>query len=71
MVQPIIVRPSGNRYILVAGERRWRASRAANKTTIPALVLDLNDKEALEISLIENLQREDLNPIEEAREYRR
>lgn len=67
VVQPIIVRPSGNRYILVAGERRWRASRAANKTTIPALVLDLNDKEALEISLIENLQREDLNPIEEAR----
>ena len=46
VVQPIIVRPSGNRYILVAGERRWRASRAANKTTIPALVLDLNDKEA-------------------------
>ena len=67
IVQPIIVRPSGNRYILVAGERRWRASRAANKTTIPALILDMSDKEALEISLIENLQREDLNPIEEAR----
>lgn len=67
VVQPIIVRPSGNRYILVAGERRWRASRAANKTTIPALILDTSDKEALEISLIENLQREDLNPIEEAK----
>jgi len=67
VVQPVIVRPSGKRYILVAGERRWRASRAANKTTIPAIVLDLNEKEALEISLIENLQREDLNPIEEAK----
>lgn len=67
VVQPVIVRPSGSRYMLVAGERRWRASRAANKTTIPAIVLDLNEKEALEISLIENLQREDLNPIEEAK----
>lgn len=67
VVQPIIVRPSGNRYILVAGERRWRASRAANQTIIPAVILDMSDKEALEISLIENLQREDLNPIEEAR----
>ncbi len=67
VVQPIIVRPSGNRYILIAGERRWRASRVANKTTIPAVVLDMNDKDALEISLIENLQREDLNPIEEAK----
>ena len=67
VVQPVIVRHSGSRYMLVAGERRWRASRAANKTTIPAIVLDLNEKEALEISLIENLQREDLNPIEEAK----
>jgi ParB family chromosome partitioning protein len=59
--------PSGSRYRLVAGERRWRASRAANKTTIPAIVLDLNEKEVMEISLMENLQREDLNPIEEAK----
>ena len=70
VVQPIIVRPSGNRYILIAGERRWRASRVANKTTIPAVVLDMNDKDALEISLIENLQREDLNLLKKPREYR-
>lgn len=67
VVQPIIVRPHNNRYIIVAGERRWRASRAANKTTIPAIVMDLGEEEIIEVSLIENLQREDLNPIEEAR----
>jgi ParB family chromosome partitioning protein len=67
VVQPIIVRPHNNRYIIVAGERRWRASRAANKTTIPAIVMDLGEEEIIEVSLIENLQRQDLNPIEEAR----
>lgn len=67
VVQPIIVSPCGNRYMIVAGERRWRASRAANKVTIPAIIMDLDEEEVMEISLIENLQREDLNPIEEAK----
>lgn len=74
VVQPLLVRPlnkdSGNgRYELIAGERRWRAAREAGLTTIPAIVRDASDQEALEIALIENLQREDLNPIEEARAY--
>ena len=67
VVQPIIVKPLGSRYMIVAGERRWRAARAAGKTEIPAIVMDLDEKRLLEISLIENLQREDLNPIEEAK----
>src|SRR4029453_13003336 len=65
--QPILVRPLGaNRYQLVAGERRWRASREAGLTSIPALVEELDDDTALKISIIENLQREDLSPLEEA-----
>ena len=67
VVQPIIVTTKGDRYQLVAGERRWRASRAAEKNTIPAIVMDLDEKQVMEISLIENLQREDLNPMEEAK----
>jgi ParB family chromosome partitioning protein len=67
VLQPILVRPLGNnRYQLVAGERRWRASREANLATIPALVEEIDDDTALEISIIENLQREDLSPLEEA-----
>jgi len=67
VVQPIIVKPSqNNRYTIVAGERRWRAARAAGLDKIPVIIRDFNDKEMLEIALIENLQREDLNPIEEA-----
>ena len=72
VLQPILVRPLGaNRYQLVAGERRWRASREAGLETIPALVEDLDDEAALEISIIENLQREDLSPLEEATMYDR
>jgi ParB family chromosome partitioning protein len=72
VLQPILVRPLGqNRYQLVAGERRWRAAREAGLTTIPALVEDLDDDTALEISIIENLQREDLSPLEEAAMYDR
>ena len=72
VLQPILVRPLGaNRYQLVAGERRWRASREAGLETIPALVEDLDDDTALEISIIENLQREDLSPLEEATMYDR
>lgn len=71
--QPILVRKidSGTGYELVAGERRLRASKLAGKTTIPAIVRSLTDKEAIEIALIENLQREDLSAIEEAEGYQR
>jgi ParB family transcriptional regulator, chromosome partitioning protein len=72
VLQPILVRPLGqNRYQLVAGERRWRASKEAGLATIPALVEELDDDTALEISIIENLQREDLSPLEEAGMYDR
>jgi ParB family transcriptional regulator, chromosome partitioning protein len=72
VLQPILVRPLGdNRYQLVAGERRWRAARDAGLETIPALVEELDDDTALEISIIENLQREDLSPLEEAAMYDR
>ncbi len=67
VVQPIIVTSKGNRYQIVAGERRWRASRVANRDTIPAIVVEIDEKQSIEIGLIENLQREDLNPIEEAK----
>jgi ParB/RepB/Spo0J family partition protein len=67
VLQPILVRPLGeNRYQLIAGERRWRASSEAGLATIPALVEEIDDDTALEISIIENLQREDLSPLEEA-----
>ncbi len=71
VIQPIIVRPKGTRYELVAGERRWRAAQKARLHEIPALVRDLTDREVLALALIENLQREDLNPVEEARAYQR
>ncbi len=68
VLQPVLVRPRpGGRYELVAGERRWRAARMAGLETIPALVRDREDAAALEVALIENMAREDLNPIEEAR----
>ncbi|HEX8940229.1 MAG TPA: ParB/RepB/Spo0J family partition protein [Candidatus Limnocylindrales bacterium] len=72
VLQPILVRPLGaNRYQLVAGERRWRASQAAGLETIPALVEEIDDETALEIAIIENLQREDLSPLDEAIMYDR
>ncbi|AXB75175.1 ParB/RepB/Spo0J family partition protein [Novosphingobium sp. P6W] len=72
VIQPIIVRPRDNgRYQLVAGERRWRAAQKAQLHEIPALVRELTDREVMALALIENLQREDLNPIEEARAYNR
>jgi ParB/RepB/Spo0J family partition protein len=72
VLQPILVRPLGdNRYQLIAGERRWRATREAGIATIPALVEEIDDDTALEISIIENLQREDLSPLEEATMYDR
>ena len=71
VVQPIIVRPQGNRYELIAGERRLRASQMAGLLDIPAIIRDYTDKETAEIALIENLQREDLNPLEEGLAYER
>ena len=71
VVQPILLRPKGSRYELIAGERRWRAAALAGLTKIPALVRNISDDKVLEIALIENIQREDLNPIEEARAYKK
>jgi ParB family chromosome partitioning protein len=71
VLQPIIVRPSGAGYQIIAGERRWRAARAAGLEKVPVRVRATTETEALALALIENLQREDLNPIEEARGYRR
>jgi ParB family chromosome partitioning protein len=72
VVQPVVLRPVANgRYQLVAGERRWHASRRAGKTTIPAVVRQISNEQAMEITIIENLQREDLNPVEQARAFER
>jgi len=71
VLQPILVRPRGEKYEIVAGERRWRASRLAGLERIPARIVSFDDVESLEIALIENLQREDLNPIEAAYGYKR
>jgi len=72
VIQPVIVRPlAGGRYQIVAGERRWRAAQRAQLHEIPALVRDLSERDVMALALIENLQREDLNPIEEARAYQR
>ena len=73
IIQPIVVRPapSGKGYQIVAGERRWRAAQRAALHEIPAIIRDFGDSETLEIALIENVQREDLNPIEEAEAYHR
>jgi len=69
VVQPLVVRPVGTGYQLVTGERRWRAAQRAGLATIPCLVRDTSDSEALQIALVENLQREDLNPIDAAHGY--
>jgi ParB family chromosome partitioning protein len=70
VIQPVIVRPlAGGRYQLVAGERRWRAAQKAQLHEIPALVRDLEERDVMALALIENIQREDLNPVEEARAY--
>ncbi|HKY80396.1 MAG TPA: ParB/RepB/Spo0J family partition protein, partial [Sphingobium sp.] len=66
VIQPIIVRPHGGGFQIVAGERRWRAAQRAQLHRIPAIVRDFDEAETLEIALVENIQREDLNPIEEA-----
>jgi ParB family chromosome partitioning protein len=71
VIQPILVRRRGNQYELIAGERRWRAAQKAGLKEIPAVLSDVTEKEALTVALVENLQREDLNPIEEAEAFQR
>jgi ParB family chromosome partitioning protein len=72
VVQPVVLRPGPNgRFQLVAGERRWHASKRAGKTTIPAVIRQISNEQAMEITIIENLQREDLNPIEQAKAFER
>src|SRR5215469_5526323 len=70
VVQPIIVRPLPNgRFQLIAGERRWLASQKAGKDTVPAILRQVSDEQAMEMTIVENLQRADLNPMEQARAY--
>ena len=71
IIQPIILRKVGNNYIIVAGERRWRAAKLIGIKEIPSIIMDLTDKQVMEISLIENIQRQDLNSIEEANAYKK
>jgi ParB family chromosome partitioning protein len=71
IIQPLVVRPHGERYQLVAGERRWRAAKLAGLAEVPAVVQDVTDERLLEITLVENIQREDLNPIEIAHAFER
>ncbi|MBE6605739.1 MAG: ParB/RepB/Spo0J family partition protein [Ruminococcaceae bacterium] len=72
VIQPIAVRPAQNEgyFTIIAGERRWRAAKMAGLSEIPVIILDIDDKKAAELALIENIQRKDLNPIEEARAYK-
>lgn len=69
VLQPLLVRPRGKRFEIVAGERRWRAAQRAGLETVPVVIRELTDRETLEIALIENLQREDLGALEEAKAY--
>ena len=70
VIQPLTVRETGNGYYqIIAGERRWRASRMANLSEVPVVIVEADDKQAMELALIENLQRQDLNPVEEALGY--
>jgi ParB family chromosome partitioning protein len=71
VVQPILLRRKGARFELIAGERRWRAAQLAGLTKVPAVIRSVSDDKVLELALIENIQREDLNPIEEARAYKK
>src|SRR5262245_32990284 len=71
VVQPIVVRPSGDRYEIVAGERRWRAAQKAGLRRMPVAIKEVSDDKLLELALIENIQRQELNPIEEASAYRK
>lgn len=69
VIQPLVLNKQGEFYTIIAGERRWRAAKLAGVKEVPAVIMDITDKQVLELSLIENIQREDLNPIEEAKAY--
>lgn len=71
LIQPLVVKQVGEFYSIIAGERRWRAAKLAGVKELPTIIMDLSDEKLLEISLIENIQREDLNPIEEGKAYQR
>lgn len=71
VIQPIVVKDEGSYYSIIAGERRWRAARLAKLSTVPVIIKDYNDLQILQVALIENIQRKDLNPIEEAACFRR
>lgn len=71
IIQPIVLKKEGNYYTIIAGERRWRAAKTIGLKEVPAVIMDLSDKQVLEVSLIENIIREDLNPIEEALAYKK
>ncbi len=71
VVQPLLLRRRGDRFELIAGERRWRAAQLAGLSKVPAVIRNVSDDKVLELALIENIQREDLNPIEEARAYKK
>ena len=71
VLQPVLVRRQGDHFVLIAGERRWRAAQKAGLRELPALVKEVSEREAFELALIENIQREDLNPVEEAEAYQR
>ena len=71
IIQPLVVRRAGSRYQLIAGERRWLASQRAGKQTVPAVIKQVSNEQAMEMTIVENLQREDLNPMEQARAFER
>ena len=71
ILQPLLVSDKGDYYEIIAGERRWRAAKLAGLKEVPVIIKEFNDQQVVEISLIENIQREDLNPIEEAMAYKR
>lgn len=69
IIQPILVRPKNGMYMIITGERRWRAARMAGLSEVPVIITEADDKKAAELALVENIQRKDLNPVEEARAY--
>ena len=69
VIQPVVVRPKDGMYMIVTGERRWRAARMAGLSEIPVIIIEADDKKAAELAIVENIQRKDLNPVEEARGY--
>ena len=71
IVQPIVIRPNGGRFQIIAGERRWRAAQKAGLRRVPAVIKEIPDDKLLELALVENIQRQELNPIEEANAYRK